>query len=99
MKPGYTITHQKQNERVCNGNISHLHPQESCVFSAMRCKTGYTPCRKHSFLQVFEHFQRGGKSALKSRVTMLKNRLSGICELHSIFFIQINSGNLLNDPR
>ena len=39
------------------------------------------------FLQVFEHFQHGGKSALKSRVTMLKNRLSGICELRSVFFI------------
>ena len=39
------------------------------------------------FLQVFEHFQNGGKSALKSRMTMLKNRLSGICELHSVFSI------------
>jgi len=39
------------------------------------------------FLLVFFHFQHGGKSALKSRVTVLKNRLSGIYELHSVFSI------------
>jgi len=46
----------------------------------------------HSMLETF--FSAGlqalptrSKKCIKSRVTMLKNRLSGICELHSVFSI------------